>query len=226
MVRKSHDYFKVPTFFVNPLSIRSSFLRNVSVVQYDKYLSSLIEADESSGTRALKAEVMSFTNLRFARVWYCRTVLTVSQRHFLYIYPSHSSRTWINIQIECTCASEVRTPQKQNESKCWILSVHFFECQVSLSYTIFQYTPICAEFSSMLTPIKANQSLIASISSSTGPCRQCRGDPSRKVTITLLVESENRQWKRELTKLWLCAMISNNRLSTGLNNLSTQEIPP
>ena len=169
---------------------------------------------------------MSFTNLWFARVWYCRTVPTVSQRHFLYIYPSHSSRTWINIQIECTCASEVRTPQKQNESKCWILSVHFFECQVSLSYTIFQYTPICAEFSSMLTPIKANQSLIASISSSTGPCRQCRGDPSRKVTITLLVESENRQWKRELTKLWLCAMISNNRLSTGLNNLSTQEIPP
>ena len=73
------------------------------------------------------------------------------------------------------------------------------ECQVSLSYTRSQYTPICAEYSSMLAQAReANQSLIASNSSSMGPYRQCRADQSRKVTIILLVESEGRQWKENL----------------------------
>lgn len=49
--------------------------------------------------------------------------------------------------------------------------------------------------------------------------------PSNKESNLLLVKSSC--WRdRALTKLLLCARISNNRGSTGLNSLSTHETPP
>lgn len=66
-----------------------------------------------------------------------------------------------------------------------------------LSYTSSQYPPICADiFPPCWTQAReANQSLIASNSSSMDPYRQYRADQSHMATIRLLGKPENRRRK-------------------------------